>query len=70
MMGRELREGNRKSCITTTPELGKLQIGSKEFLFDKVFDIESSQEVIFDVCAYNLVLGCFSGFNATILAYG
>jgi len=24
MVGKEIREGNRKSCITTTPELGKL----------------------------------------------
>lgn len=47
-----------------------MQIGSKEFLFDRVFDTESNQEDIFDVCAYNLVLGCFSGYNATILAYG
>ncbi len=70
MIGKEVREGNRKSCITTTPELAKLQIGSKEFLFDKVFDIESSQEDIFDICAHNLVLGCFAGYNATILAYG
>lgn len=70
MIGKEIREGNRKSCITTQPELAKLQIGSKEFLFDRVFDTESSQEDIFDVCAYNLVLGCFSGYNATILAYG
>jgi kinesin family protein 4/21/27 len=70
MIGKEVREGNRKSCITTTPEFAKLQIGSKEFLFDKVFDTESSQEEIFDVCAHNLVLGCFAGYNATILAYG
>lgn len=70
MVGKELREGNRKTCITLTPELGKLQIGSKEFLFDKVFEQESNQEDIFDVCAHNLVLGCFSGYNATILAYG
>ena len=25
---------------------------------------------LFDICARNLVLGCFSGLNATILAYG
>jgi hypothetical protein len=25
---------------------------------------------VFKACVKNLVLGCFSGFNATVLAYG
>lgn len=70
MIGKELREGKGATCITSTPELNKLQIGSKEFYFDRVFDQESNQEDVFDVCAHNLVLGCFLGYNATILAYG
>jgi len=40
------------------------------FQFDKVFDMESCQEDIYDTCTKNLVLGCFHGYNATILAYG
>ncbi len=51
-------------------EFSRLQIGSKEFNFDKVFDDGNSQEDLFDVCGRNLVLGCFAGYNATILAYG
>ena len=73
LVGRELTEGSRKLCIPT-PEKGtvptKLQIGGKSFNFDKVFWPEEKQEYIFDTCTRNLVLGCFHGFNATILAYG
>jgi hypothetical protein len=45
-------------------------MGGKEFAFDKVYDIETNQEEVYDVCARNLILGCFKGYNATILAYG
>lgn len=70
MIGKELREGKGATCVQTTPEMDKLQIGSKEFFFDSVFDTESNQKDIFEIAAFNLVLGCFSGYNATILAYG
>ena len=32
--------------------------------------MDSRQETVFNECVKNLVLGCFVGFNATILAYG
>lgn len=32
--------------------------------------MDSYQEDVFDVCTKNLILGCFGGYNATILAYG
>jgi excinuclease UvrABC helicase subunit UvrB len=32
--------------------------------------MDSEQVDIFDLCVKNLVLGCFQGFNATVLAYG
>ena len=35
-----------------------------------MFDQESQSDDVFDICARNLVIGCFSGYNATILAYG
>jgi hypothetical protein len=72
LVGRELTEGNRKECITQQEMVskGRLQIGPQSFTFDKVFWAEDSQEFIFDTCTKNLVLGCFHGFNATILAYG
>ena len=64
---KEKRE-NCQSCVQTD-QLG-LTIGTKEFNFDRVFDESHSQEDIYDVCAHNLVLGCFGGYNATIIAYG
>ena len=72
LVGRELTEGNRKLCVLP-PDVGrggKLQIGAKSFCFDKVFWADDTQEYVFDSCTRNLVLGCFHGFNATILAYG
>ena len=45
-------------------------MGGKEFVFDQVFGMESRQDDVFHMCSYNQVLGCFDGYNATILAYG
>jgi hypothetical protein len=45
-------------------------VGTKSFSFDRVFWPDDDQEHVFDTCTRNLVLGCFHGFNATILAYG
>ena len=45
-------------------------VGTKSFSFDRVFWPDDGQEYVFDTCTRNLVLGCFHGFNATILAYG
>lgn len=42
----------------------------RSFTFDKVFEIGTKQEDVFEGCVKNLVLGCFSGYNATVLAYG
>ena len=70
LVGRELRDGNKRLCIEGVQDLEKLQIGAKEFGFDRVFDENSYQEDIFNTCARNLILGCFQGYNATVLAYG
>ena len=73
LVGSELSEGTRKLCISqpaTGSAATKMQIGTKSFSFDSIFWAEDSQEYIFDTCTRNLVLGCFHGFNATILAYG
>ena len=51
--------------------MGKLRIGATaEFSYDRVFGQSSSQDEIYEICSRNLILGCFSGYNATILAYG
>ena len=49
----------------------QLVIGKdRAFTFDKVFDIGTRQQDVFEICVKNLVLGCFQGYNATVLAYG
>jgi hypothetical protein len=45
-------------------------MAGKGYDFDAVFWDYEAQEHIFNKCARNLVLGCFHGYNATILAYG
>lgn len=40
------------------------------FTYDACFGLHSKQEEVFDRCVKNLVLGCFQGYNATVLAYG
>lgn len=35
-----------------------------------MFGIETPQKPLFETCVKNLVLGCFEGYNATVLAYG
>jgi len=72
LVGRELTEGNKRLAINQADHntSTKLLIGSKSFTFDRVFWDSDSQEHLFDTCTRNLVLGCFHGFNATILAYG
>ena len=42
----------------------------RTFTFDKCFGLDSQQEDVYELCVKNLVLGCFVGFNATVLAYG
>ena len=42
LVGRELRDGNRRECIEAQPELNKLQIDTSSFSFDRVFHQESS----------------------------
>jgi kinesin family protein 4/21/27 len=68
LVARELRTGSSKSIVETEPE--KIRMGGKEFVFDQVFDMDSRQDDVFHMCSYNQVLGCFDGYNATILAYG
>jgi hypothetical protein len=51
---------------TSTVTIG----AEKVFTYDACFGLESQQEEVFETCVKNLVLGCFQGYNATVLAYG
>lgn len=58
-------------CTFVTPGEPQILIGKdKSFTYDHVFDIPTQQDEIYEMCAKNLVDGCFEGFNATVLAYG
>ena len=60
-----------KQIVQAFSETKTLTIGSdKTFTYDASFDQQSLQEDVFEYCVKNLVLGCFQGFNATVLAYG
>ncbi|KAJ3149855.1 Kinesin- protein 6 [Geranomyces michiganensis] len=41
-----------------------------DFRFDRIFDMDSGQEEIFDVVAKPVVLSVMDGYNGTIFAYG
>jgi len=70
LIGKELRNGD-KIVVEAREEDNQIVMGAdRVFTFDKTFGIDSQQEVVFDTCVKNLVLGCFVGYNATILAYG
>ena len=70
LVGRELYESQQRTCVEADEDNHKIQISDKSFQFDRVFSARASQADIFEVCGRNLVLGCFAGYNATILAYG
>jgi kinesin family protein 3/17 len=41
-----------------------------EFTFDHVFDIDSSQELVYQTAAKPAVKSILDGYNATLMAYG
>ncbi|KAJ3149071.1 Kinesin- protein 6 [Geranomyces variabilis] len=41
-----------------------------DFRFDRIFDMDSGQEEVFDVVAKPVVLSVMDGYNGTIFAYG
>lgn len=51
-----------KVCITKTPGEPQTWLGSnKPFTFDYVFDVDSSQDEIYNDTVQGLVEGCFEG---------
>ena len=68
---REEVESNEMSCVKADADNNMVIIGmDRAFSFDRVFDTDSTQEDIFEICAKNLLLSAFSGYNSTIFAYG
>ena len=44
--------------------------GDHSFKFDRVFREDSPQSAVYEECIRELVLNCFDGYNAAVLAYG
>ena len=65
------KETFEKEIVRAQQEQRTVTIGAEKlFTYDATFGQESTQEEVFERCVKNLVLGCFQGFNATVLAYG
>ncbi len=70
LVGREHYE-SPNICVHVHDRDNQVIMGKdRAFTFDKVFDLDTPQEDLYLVCVKNLVLGCFQGYNATVLAYG
>lgn len=69
LIAKELMSKHVEICVESDD---KMAIMGKDrgFPFDYVFDQECEQEEVYEICVRNLILGCFEGFNATVLAYG
>ena len=65
------KETFEKEIVRAQEGQHTITIGAeKMFTYDATFGQDSTQEQVFERCVKNLVLGCFQGFNATVLAYG
>lgn len=74
----EERKGNQPTVITCDSENKSLKISigpagkkvSKDYTFDKVFGMYSTQEEVFESIVRPIVDETLAGFNCTIFAYG
>lgn len=67
----EEKAGSKFICrFPSGPEDNCISIGSKVFLFDKVFKPSATQEKVYNEAAKSIVSDVLSGFNGTIFAYG
>nr|XP_023024328.1 kinesin-like protein KIF21A [Leptinotarsa decemlineata] len=58
-------------CTTVTPGEPQVTLGSdKSFTYNYVFDMECSQDEVYETCVASLVESSLEGYNATVLAYG
>ena len=65
-LGGELDEAKRQLEWVSSPNLFQLH----RFTFDEVFDLDTSQEEVFQTSAKPAVISVLEGYNSTIFAYG
>lgn len=73
------REDNRAAIVAMESEKGQIMLKSqragaaeevKQFTFDAVFDVLSTQEQVFATVAQPIIDCTMNGYNGTIFAYG
>ncbi|XP_046903869.1 kinesin-like protein KIF15-B [Hypomesus transpacificus] len=66
-------DGDHGLCLTVTSH-NTIRLHSKpeprNFTYDHVADMDTSQEAVFSSVAKNIVESCINGYNGTIFAYG
>ena len=68
-----LKDESEKGTFTVSKRFGKqksVQIRNLEFSLDWIFDIDATQEEIFEIAARDRAGAVLKGYNATIMAYG
>ena len=69
MIAREKVEGE-SACIEVKSAQEIIIGGDRSYKFDRVFREDSPQGDVYDNCIKELVMSCFEGYNAAVLAYG
>lgn len=64
--GREIDDRARAQDIDLNPHLSMWQ----QYSFDYVYDMDATQEFVYENTAKQAVCSVLEGFNATIMAYG
>lgn len=61
---------NENSCVEFNGKQEIILAKERNYKFDHVFRDNSPQAEVYQACVKELILGCFEGYNAAILAYG
>ncbi|XP_032901277.1 kinesin-1 heavy chain isoform X2 [Amblyraja radiata] len=66
--GSEVQRGDK--CICKFHGEETVVVGGKSYMYDHVFQSNSTQEQVYNACAKNIVKDVLDGYNGTIFAYG
>lgn len=69
LVQQEIDKGCR-NVLEVFPAQDQIQICSKAFSFNYVFDVETTQGAFYNKCISGMLENLFNGYNVTILAYG
>ena len=64
------KERHENGCIDFRSDAELVIGGDRSYKFDRVFREDSPQAAVYEQCIRELVLNCFDGYNAAVLAYG